>query len=97
MIITIVVITPQHTSHCGYGYFHDQDITGKKSHWKNKINIQILTSLGRLEILSGSHVQKNFEAMSFPGSAGGGQGLEWLFLILSFHHSDWFPLPWLNF
>ena len=33
----------------------------------------MLTSLGRLEILSGSHVQKNFEAMSFPGTAGGGK------------------------
>ena len=39
---------------------------------ENKINIQILISLGRLEILSGSHVQENFEAMSLPGSIGGG-------------------------
>ena len=38
---------------------------------ENKINIQILISLGRLAILCGPHIQENSERMPFPGGAGG--------------------------
>lgn len=38
---------------------------------ENKINIQILISLGWLAILCGPHTQENSERMPFPGGAGG--------------------------
>lgn len=45
---------------------------------ENKINIQILISLGRLAILCGPHIQENSERMPFPGGAGG----EWIRVVV---------------